>query len=1281
MFKGLARCLEGRRKGRHKQSGGVEVLSGASNVYLHNVQMHVAGRDLSVTHVHQQPSSADLEIQASLWRLPDPRGCSWDPSRTCFTGTRSTHLVDISSWIEAEDTTAKVLVIADAVGSGKSALAHTICQEADKEGQLIVGFFFNQMDQQSTPNNFMAALVRGLCGVSEHVKRRIGQLILEDGTLASAPVIRQFERLVLPICSLLPNNRLFVVVVDALDEELDTVILELIRDFITQLPPCFRIIITARPEPRITQYLENQHHITRFSRSLTGETSHVDLEVYINSRLARSSYGKSVSPELLQDFIARTEGMFLWAATVLNHLDNSFDALAELRDIVHSKSAHWQEGQDATKKLHDLYLRILSKLMWTDHRFVVKYNIVVGAIVTVKQPLSVIGLASLYGWDGITVADVDRICTLIQPLLRNYSRHNPRQPIRLLHLSVKDFLNTHAPSPYHLDCDEHHLKLSQLALLAVKQDLKPTNVPALGYTEGDWAWDGSPLSPDIPVVRKGTMPEHLWYACRFLESHILDTPVSLIERSHVELMHEILLLDPRPFLEVTASMGMTANIERLKKRVTQLSAIDLDQETLREVARTYYAIAKCLDNAWRSAEALSIIEEGTKIYQKISSDSDKEDPTLDLELILSLNLFSLCLENLHRYDEALQTIQLALDLARELVQADPKSLQPFMARLLLTQGVILERLGRHEDGLAADLESVAIYRRLVLVDGKKFEADLAWSLYNLACDYSKMGRYDEAIVPIEESIDIRRKLAANDPVTFESILASSLHTYAYYLSSLGRHHDALLAIREAVSIRRRLATANPTKYETRLSHSLHALASHLNSCNRAEDAISVALEVIALRRRFTDKDPQGFSPHLADSLHNQALFLAGLNRFNEAVGPSTEAVCIRRDLAKLEPAKYGPELALSLASLASHLASSQRIEEAIPVLEEVIGIRRGLAEGDPGAFDYILADSLYNCALLLARAGRLLDALQPNEQAISLHRRLAARDPASLASSLYNMACSLHACERHEHAVAAVSESADIRRRLVVGHGAAFDPVLANSLHNHAYYLAVLGRSTEAVEVGEEAAVVLRRLVDIDPTLYEARLANTLYNLACDLGSCGKFQDAVIAAQEAVGIRRGLANKCPAVFRPALAGTLHGNAWLSVQLGDGEGGGKVAEEAVALYGRLAAEDPVRFEGGLGNALYCLAACMALRGMYDSAVVVVLEGLDVYRRSLSPQSDFNRGGFSKEFYSYTKVLTHSARGDSPVEIFQEVEGFYRLAGEATSPSEIKVKLGWGNSQHE
>ncbi|TFK26159.1 hypothetical protein FA15DRAFT_703138 [Coprinopsis marcescibilis] len=142
------------------------ILAGARDVQLHNVQMNVVGGGLSI-HNHNH-SCSDAEILEALRLLPNPSGCSWDPSRTCFPGTRTVHIKNITSWIDkkiGQELVPNTLVVAAAAGSGKSALAHTICQLMHEQGRLLASFFFffDQMNRESAAKNLMAALIRALC--------------------------------------------------------------------------------------------------------------------------------------------------------------------------------------------------------------------------------------------------------------------------------------------------------------------------------------------------------------------------------------------------------------------------------------------------------------------------------------------------------------------------------------------------------------------------------------------------------------------------------------------------------------------------------------------------------------------------------------------------------------------------------------------------------------------------------------------------------------------------------------------------------------------------------------------------------------------------------------------------------------------------------------------------------------------------------------------------------------------------------------------------------------
>ncbi|TFK17482.1 hypothetical protein FA15DRAFT_698423 [Coprinopsis marcescibilis] len=427
----------------------------------------------------QLPSGIEVEIGEAFRRLPDPRGCTWDPSLMCLSGTRISQLNELTTWAVAipdpKVQHAEVTLVADALGSGKTALMHTVCQHICREGHLVACFFFSRMDRQSTASHFMGVLIRGLCAINKPIKRRVGELLLQDACLANASPEEQWERLILPILSLLPPGRPFVVGIDALDEERSGSLLTILQKDVPLLPRTFRFIVTTRPLKQIMKELRNQGHIRRTTWSLTGATCRQDLEKYVESRLARSDFDRPISPKMVADLVSKTEGVFLWITTVLNHVELSFDPYDELETIIYGKSEHWQENEEGTVALDNIFTRILSKLKWTDPNFVELFTKVVGALVTLKQPLSSNGLASLLG---IPVAEVHKICKDVWPLLQNYHPNRSKQPIRLVHLCVKEFLTDRAPAPYRLDCQQHHKKLSKLALRVIKSDLNHHNVEA-----------------------------------------------------------------------------------------------------------------------------------------------------------------------------------------------------------------------------------------------------------------------------------------------------------------------------------------------------------------------------------------------------------------------------------------------------------------------------------------------------------------------------------------------------------------------------------------------------------------------------------------------------------------------------------------------------------------------------------------------------------------------------------------------------------------------------------
>ncbi|TFK24741.1 hypothetical protein FA15DRAFT_655628 [Coprinopsis marcescibilis] len=745
------------------------------------------------------------------------------------------------------------------------------------------------------------------------------------------------------------------------------------------------------------------------------------------TRLSMTDYQTTISPELLQTFTAKSEGLFLWAETVLNHIDNTYDQARELTDILAGASSYWTETETAAGKLEKLYEHILSKLQWKDPRFVKKYTVIMGALVTLREPLSRRGLAALYSPDGITENDVHGICMLIRPLLKDYSKDDPAQPIHLLHLSVQEYLVQRAPQPFRIDCEVHEESLGRLCLLAIQRELTPAKVPILGYSDGDWAWDAVEEEREIPVLLRPLLTEPLWYSIQHLNAHWR----SLREeagKEHTTLLHEIVVENPRPILEVAASTRSKVEIISLQHKVWPHGPPSL--ALARRMAKIYDSLGRCLCGANRYAEALPLLQEAVGLYT--SYKDEKLDTAVELEFAASLTWLGVCLCYLDRPDDAHPHVEEAVTICRQLSSTDESKARAALARSLQRKSCVLVKLKRYVQAYDICMEVVDLYRQLVVGHPEKFQHRLGLALWNLAWSLDAWKKHEEAVVVIQEEVELRRKMMKHDLRT--STLATSLQTQATYLNNAKRTLEAVKCSQEAVEIQRRLVYDDLEKSNEDLAKFLHNLASNLDNCGRVADAIPFSCEAIEIRRKLVANNPSTFEPDLADSLYNHALYTRKAGRITEAVGYGQDTVEIQRRLVHDDPEKFKSGLADSLHNLASNLDNCGRVADAIPFSCEAIEIRRQLVASDSSIFKPKLADSLYNHALYTQKAGRKTEAVGYGQNAVEIRRRLVHDNPekfnAGLADSLHNLASHLNDCGRVAEAIPFSWEAIEIRRQL-----------------------------------------------------------------------------------------------------------------------------------------------------------------------------------------------------------------------------------------------------------
>ncbi|MGH3936673.1 MAG: tetratricopeptide repeat protein [Pseudonocardiaceae bacterium] len=416
---------------------------------------------------------------------------------------------------------------------------------------------------------------------------------------------------------------------------------------------------------------------------------------------------------------------------------------------------------------------------------------------------------------------------------------------------------------------------------------------------------------------------------------------------------------------------------------------------------------------------------------------------------------------------ALAATRDAVDIRRQLADAEPAAHLPALATALNNLGVHLSEVGDKHGALAATREAVDTYRWLADAEPAANLPELASSLNNLGIQLAEIGDKRGALAAAEETVDIRQRLANAEPGAHLPALATALNNLGICLSRVGDKREALGSTREAVDIRRRLADAEPAAYLPELASSLNNLSIWLSEVGNKREALGPIREAVDIRRRLADAEPAANLPELASSLNNLGVQLAGVGDTRDALAVTREAVDTFRSLAEAEPAAYLPDLAMSLINLGARLSAVGDKGGALAVTGEAVDTYRSLADAEPVAHLPNLATALINLGVYLSEVGDKGGALAATRKTVDTLRSLAGAEPAAylpnLATSLWAIACvGADGDDDLADALAAVDEAIVIFQTLAVQLPDVFVGHLRAASASRAVVLDGLGRHEEA---------------------------------------------------------------------------------------------------------------------------------------------------------------------------------------------------------------------------
>ncbi|KAF9514157.1 hypothetical protein BS47DRAFT_1329073, partial [Hydnum rufescens UP504] len=497
--------------------------------------------------LRQDQESHLRERSAAVMSLPRANSAAYNSGRengpsSCLEGTRDSILIEIMSWLKStESGTPPVYWLMGLAGIGKSTIAKTVAERADKNGVLSGSFFFSRSDAPlRDPLLVFPTLAFQLAQSDHEFKNIIGEAIQQDAMLGHKNPLAQFEGLILkPLGKLNLHRRTTLVILDALDEceeQGAATILQLLLSHITRLP-FLRFLITSRPEPHISSVFSEARSLAkRILHDIEASVIEEDLRLYIRSELRKIvkklelANAPDWTEEEINALVEKSGKLFIYAATSIRFIGDTRvrDPRRHLSLILNTQDRKGLKAMPYTQ-LDNLYMGVLRNSLSdaNSEAIIERFQMVVGSIVFLREPLPLRSFAQFiqYEQDGVDTALRHLRSVIIPPSTAD-------EAPRIYHPSFRDFIT----DPSRCSISEfvivavpdqelrHALRCFELMETFLKQDIAGISDLSLLNSEVEGLDE---------KVRDGLSAE-LQYACRYWASHL--SHVVLGEKRMMEVL-------------------------------------------------------------------------------------------------------------------------------------------------------------------------------------------------------------------------------------------------------------------------------------------------------------------------------------------------------------------------------------------------------------------------------------------------------------------------------------------------------------------------------------------------------------------------------------------------------------------------------------------------------------------------------------------------------------------------------------------------------------------------
>ncbi|EED12684.1 WD-repeat protein, putative [Talaromyces stipitatus ATCC 10500] len=416
-----------------------------------------------------------------LDKLPIAEGAEFDSYADqhedfCLPGTRTELLSQIFEWAESSDGKC-IFWLNGMAGTGKSTIARTVVESFKEKGQLGATFFFKRGEaDRSNAKYLISTITKQLVTKHQPLVPAVLKAIEKNPNVSSKSLSQQFDTLLLqPLLGLKVDQPATVMlIIDALDEcdrenDLRT-ILQLLFRLQEVKSVCLRIFLTSRPElPIRLGFRQSNNHQDLVLHELPKPVIERDIRLYLEDKFStireeRSFASDWPGDEVINELVRMSTPLFIFAATAYRFIHGGRHPKRQLQKFLASQVA------TSASQMDKIYLPVLNQLIHSDEddptEVLKEFQDIIGTIILLATPLSIISLARLLH---LPVEDITELLDPLHSVLNIPT--NPGVPVRILHLSFRDFL-INTTSIFHVNEKETHQKIFLHCLRIMNTGLK-----------------------------------------------------------------------------------------------------------------------------------------------------------------------------------------------------------------------------------------------------------------------------------------------------------------------------------------------------------------------------------------------------------------------------------------------------------------------------------------------------------------------------------------------------------------------------------------------------------------------------------------------------------------------------------------------------------------------------------------------------------------------------------------------------------------------------------------